>query len=176
MSSKWNVKRDINNNSKLNLDFTNSSIFQKAFISTILLSSVTFNLAFANENDSNDSNDDTSFEKIYHVYVGNKYIGKVTSKEDVNEVILSKELETKKVFKDYKLDGKSNISIVPEQVFSYDKVENDNYTTLEKLKQNMVVEAEAFAININGQVAVFRQNPVYVSLRQIAWEVLETLK
>lgn len=37
-------------------------------------------------------------------------------------------------------------------------------------------EPNSLRIQINGQVAVFRQNPVYVSLRQIAWEVLETLK
>ena len=29
---------------------------------------------------------------------------------------------------------------------------------------------------IDGEVARFNQNPVYVSLRQIAWEVLESLK
>lgn len=31
-------------------------------------------------------------------------------------------------------------------------------------------------IIVDGQVARFNQNPVYVSVRQIAWEVLETLK
>lgn len=36
-------------------------------------------------------------------------------------------------------------------------------------------ELNSLRIQINGQVAVFRQNPVYVSLRQIAWEVLESL-
>ena len=29
---------------------------------------------------------------------------------------------------------------------------------------------------IDGQVAVFNQNPVYVSIRQIAWEVLDSVK
>lgn len=29
---------------------------------------------------------------------------------------------------------------------------------------------------IDGKIAVFNQNPVYVSIRQIAWEVLESLK
>ncbi len=31
-------------------------------------------------------------------------------------------------------------------------------------------------ININGLLARFNQNPVYVSVRQIAWEVLESMK
>ena len=31
-------------------------------------------------------------------------------------------------------------------------------------------------ININGVLARFNQNPVYVSVRQIAWELLESLK
>ena len=34
-------------------------------------------------------------------------------------------------------------------------------------------EPTALQIIVDGQVAVFNQNPVYVSIRQIAWEVLE---
>lgn len=34
----------------------------------------------------------------------------------------------------------------------------------------------ALQVLIDGQVAVFNQNPVYVSIRQIAWEVLESVK
>ena len=37
-------------------------------------------------------------------------------------------------------------------------------------------EPTALQFIIDGQIAVFNQNPVYVSLRQIAWEVLESLK
>ena len=34
----------------------------------------------------------------------------------------------------------------------------------------------ALHVLIDGQLAVFNQNPVYVSVRQIAWEVLESVK
>lgn len=34
----------------------------------------------------------------------------------------------------------------------------------------------ALHVLIDGQLAVFNQNPVYVSVRQIAWEVLESIK
>ena len=37
-------------------------------------------------------------------------------------------------------------------------------------------EPTALQTIIDGQVAVFNQNPVYVSIRQIAWEVLESVK
>ena len=37
-------------------------------------------------------------------------------------------------------------------------------------------EPTALQFIIDGQIAVFNQNPVYVSIRQIAWEVLESLK
>ena len=37
-------------------------------------------------------------------------------------------------------------------------------------------EPTALEIIIDGQLARFNQNPVYVSLRQIAWEVIESLK
>ena len=36
-------------------------------------------------------------------------------------------------------------------------------------------EPTALQTIIDGQVAVFNQNPVYVSIRQIAWEVLESV-
>ena len=35
---------------------------------------------------------------------------------------------------------------------------------------------EALKIIINGQQVAFNPAPMYVSLRQIAWEVLESLK
>lgn len=37
-------------------------------------------------------------------------------------------------------------------------------------------EPTALQFIIDDQIAVFNQNPVYVSIRQIAWEVLESLK
>ena len=37
-------------------------------------------------------------------------------------------------------------------------------------------EPTALQTIVDGQVAVFNQNPVYVSVRQIAWEVLESVK
>ena len=37
-------------------------------------------------------------------------------------------------------------------------------------------EPTALKIIVDGQVAVFNKNPVYVSIRQIAWEVLESVK
>lgn len=41
---------------------------------------------------------------------------------------------------------------------------------------NYFKEPTMLDININGTRACFRQNPVYVSARQIAWEVMESLK
>ena len=149
MNSKWNVKRDKFNQ---NIIFTKNHLITKAMITTVLLSTITFNLAFADEEKSNE---DTSFGKIYHVYVGESYIGVVTSEEAISEVILEKEREIKKVYKDYNLNSVSKITIIPEQVFSY---EVDDTTTLSKLQQELVVEAEAYAIQINGQAVAFLKN------------------
>ena len=44
------------------------------------------------------------------------------------------------------------------------------------LKYSCFREPTALRFIVDGQIAVFNQNPVYVSLRQIAWEVLESLK
>lgn len=47
----------------------------------------------------------------------------------------------------------------------------------EKLPDNYALfhEPTSLRIQVNGEPVVFNQNPVYVSLRQIAWEVLETI-
>ena len=152
MSSKWNVKRDTNNQHKQTLILPKNNLFTKAIITTALLSTVTFNLAFANESKSDE---DASFEKIYHVYVGDSYIGVVRNAEAISEVILTKEREVKKLYKDYDLNSISNISVIPEQVFSY---EVDDNTTLSKLQQELVIEAEAYAVQINGQPVAFLKN------------------
>ncbi len=48
----------------------------------------------------------------------------------------------------------------------------------EKLPDNYAIfhEPTSLRIQVNGKPVIFDQNPVYVSLRQIAWEVMQTIE
>ena len=76
------------------------------------------------------------------------------------------------VFKDstFQLSREDCINIVAEK---------DGGAHLDKRippKYSCFREPTALQFIVDGQIAVFNQNPVYVSIRQIAWEVLESLK
>lgn len=147
MSSKWNIKRDFTKNQFLSLEQSKKSIFKKSAVTAVLLSTVTFNLAFANENNTNDS-----LQKIYHVYIDNNYIGSVSNEEAVSEAIQTKEKEASTQFKGFDIEAGTNVTIIPEKVFSY---QTNDFETLEKLQEEIGVETEAYALQVDGQPIVY---------------------
>jgi len=75
MNSFWNKKEENNR-------FTyNFSSFKKVSIIAVLMTSLTINMGFAKEHTKENLN------KIYHVYVGNDYIGAVSDENAIQEVI-----------------------------------------------------------------------------------------
>ncbi|RUL49442.1 M23 family metallopeptidase [Lysinibacillus antri] len=154
MSSKWNVKKDFTKEQHLSLDQKKKSIIKKAILTAALLSTVTFNLAFANEDSSKES-----FEKIYHVYLEDTYIGPVSEEEAVLEVIETKEKEASVQFDGMEVDAGSNISLVPEQVFSY---QTNDSETIEKLNSELVVQTPAYALKVGDEsIAYFKDEKDY---------------
>lgn len=149
MSSKWNINGDFTKKQTISLKSSKSNIFKKAVITTLLFTTLSSSHAFADETSAN------TFEKIYHVYLGDTYIGAVSNEETVTEMIETKVQEAKAVYKDYNLDGTSNVTIIPEQVFSY---ETDDATTIEKLNEDMIIEAESYALKIEGQPVIYLKN------------------
>lgn len=147
MSSKWNIKRDFTKHHQLSLLQNKRGIIKKAAITAVLLSSVTFNLAFANESDNIES-----LDKIYHVYVGDKYIGAVSDEKAINKIIKTKENEASNQFKGFSVDANSSISLIPEQVFSH---ETNDAETLDKLNKELVVQADAFAFKVDGKAVTY---------------------
>ena len=139
MSSKWN-KKDLKI-FNLGLFKRGNDKYGKAAIAALLLSSLTFNLGFAKETEDKDT-----FKKIYHVYVANSYIGSVSEETAIQEVIDQKQQEASTQYKEFSIDASSNITVVPEQVF---KVEVKDSETLEKLQEAIVVEAKAYALQVN---------------------------
>ena len=146
MSSKWNINGDFTKKQTISLKSTKTNIFKKAAITTLLFTTISSSYLYANTTSAN------GFDKIYHVYVGDTYIGAVSNEEAVTEIIETKEQEAKAIYQDYVLDGSSNVTLIPEQVFSY---ETDDASTLTTLHEEMVVEAESYALQIDGQPALY---------------------
>ena len=146
MSSKWNIKEDFTKKHTISLKSSKYNIFKKVAITTLLVTTIGVSNAFANSTSAD------TFEKIYHIYVGDTYLGPVSNEEAVTQIIETKEQEAKGIYKDYVLDGSSNVTLIPEQVFSY---ETDDATTLSKLKEQMIVEAESYALQIDGKPVVY---------------------
>src|SRR5690606_15811012 len=148
MSSKWNIKGNSDHSNINLLNQNNASVWKKAIITSVALSMITFNLAFASE-------DIESLDKIYHVYLEDTYIGAVSDEEKVKKVIKAKENEASSKFQDYEVDASALVSIVPEQVFSYKTNDNE---TLEKLNQVLEVQTDAYALEVNGQPVAYLKN------------------
>ena len=73
---------------KLNvLSNRKSSLIKKAAISVLLLSGFSYNMAFANEAESN-----SDLKEIYHIYSSGEYVGALSDTSEIQEMI-DKKLE-----------------------------------------------------------------------------------
>ncbi len=147
MSSKWNKKRDFAKQQTTSLLQNHKGMIKTAAVTAILLSSVTFNLAFAKG-----SEDKGSLDKIYHIYLAKNYIGAVSNAEAVEDIIEEKEKEAKSQFEEFSVDAESSISIIPEKVFSY---KTNDQEVLATLKEQLVAKADAYALSVSGQPVVY---------------------
>ena len=147
MSSKWNKKRDFAKQNTSSLLQNHKGMIKTATVTAILLSSVTFNLAFAKG-----SQDKGALDKIYHIYLANNYIGAVSSAEAVQDIVEKKENEVKAEFKEFSVNAESSVAIIPERVFSY---KTNDKEVLETLKEQLVATADAYALSVNGQPVVY---------------------
>ena len=115
-----------------------------AAVLALLISTVTFNLGFANETNKEE------FAKIYHVYVANAYVGSVADEATVAQIVKQKEIEASKQYKQMELDAGSDITVVPEQVFT---VDTNEVQAVKDLQQAITVQAKAYSLQV-GDTAV----------------------
>lgn len=139
MSSFWSREEK---NSRFTYTF---SSIKKVSIITVLMTSLTFNVGFAKENHKED------LHKIYHVYVGNKYIGAVSNEEAIQEIIASKEKEAKQQYKELSIDASSSVKIIPEQVFNNEAKDAE---VLAKIEQSLVAQSPAFTLFVDQKPVV----------------------
>lgn len=119
--------------------------FLKAATAALIITTLTYNLAFAKE-------DTLTLEQIYHVYVGNEYMGAVNSEKTVDDLVAQKEEAASIQYKELSVDADLNIKVIPELVY---KADTNNEETLEKLNDALVVEAEAYQVSIDGETVLY---------------------
>jgi murein DD-endopeptidase MepM/ murein hydrolase activator NlpD len=147
LDSKTKLKDRLKNMSK-SLFSRHEGRFVKAAAAALLLTTLTYNFAFAKE-------DSASLNKIYHVYYGEQYIGAVTSEKKVDELITEKEEAASTQYKELSVDAGSNVKILPELVF---KSEVNSEETLEKLNDSIIVQATAYKVTVNGETVAYLKN------------------
>ncbi|SDN85732.1 Murein DD-endopeptidase MepM and murein hydrolase activator NlpD, contain LysM domain [Psychrobacillus sp. OK028] len=123
-----------------------SNIVKKAAISVLLISSISFNMAFAKESESN------TLKEIYHIYTDGQYVGTISDQTKIQSMLDKKVEKSSSQYKNMTLTAGSNLSVVSEQVFTPNT--NDE-TTLQKLEGLIEVEAKAFALSVNDEMAVY---------------------
>lgn len=123
-----------------------SNMVKKATVSVLLISSVSFNMAFANERENN------TLKEIYHIYSNGQYVGALADKSEMQAIIDQKVKDSSSQYENLPLKAGSNLSVVSEQVFT---PSTNDEATLQKLDELIEVEATAFALLVNDEMAVY---------------------
>ncbi len=118
----------------------------KIVMATMLLSTVTVSAGFAEENAED------GLSAIYHVYDDTAYLGTVSNEQTIENVLKKKEQQVSAQYKDLEIEVGSNITVVPEQVFT---VVADDTSTAEKLEQAADIQADAYTLQIGDQVVAY---------------------
>jgi murein DD-endopeptidase MepM/ murein hydrolase activator NlpD len=116
-------------------------------VMTIICLALTFNLAFAE-----DPTTESTTEEIFHIYNDEEYIGAVTDEQTIDTLIATKKEEASTQYEDYTIDAGTNITVVPEQVFT---VAVDEKQALQTLEQSIAIEAKAMAFVVGGQTVAY---------------------
>lgn len=137
------------------------NIIQKTAIIVLFTSSLTMSTGFADDNNS------SKLQKVFHIYASNQYVGLVSDEKAIKELFNEKLARASAKYDNLSLSTGADISIVSEKVF--DKQTNDT-KILDKLDSLLTIEAEAFALSVNNEIAV------YVSDLATYDEVVKNLK
>ena len=121
-------------------------------MSVVVFASVSLGLASLDRvsADSSKKNNNT----VYYVYLEDEYVGTISDKDIIEKLKDKKISEFKdEMDKKYKLTVGSDLTLIPEQVGSEAKT-NDR-EVIQKLDEQLAVEAEATAIVLDGKAAVY---------------------
>lgn len=145
MNLKWNIGNRMRSSFEYK-PYHTSNVMKKAAVTALLVSSFTFNIGFAKENES------IPLQKIFHIYASGEYVGSISDKSKVIELVEAKINQASSQYNELNLRNGSDISFISEQVFTN---ETKDEKTLEKLDELVTVTAEAFALSVNDEIAVY---------------------
>ncbi|MHA6260962.1 peptidoglycan DD-metalloendopeptidase family protein [Sporosarcina sp. CAU 1771] len=143
MSDRIEMKNQIKSTSRKHL----YQRIQKVLFLTILL------VGFSTK--SGIASSDTDLLTIYHVYSNGEYIGALSDESTLEQLKEEKLNEAKTEYVDYTLTIGTDLSIIPERVFTTGH--NDDLV-VEKLEESLVVEAKAIGMNIGGEQVLYVNN------------------
>ncbi|WP_062107937.1 M23 family metallopeptidase [Bacillus niameyensis] len=110
---------------------------------------------------------DTKLETVYHVYMDDTYLGKVSDTTVVESAVSGIIDEQLKEYSGYQLELDNKISYIPEQVF---RINEENDLVIKELKNHARVKANAIAITVNDKPLI------YLKSREDAEKAIEDLK
>jgi murein DD-endopeptidase MepM/ murein hydrolase activator NlpD len=120
----------------------------KVALSSIIATSLAFGIAsspLASE----------SLTTVYYVYLNSEYIGTISDKSVVNDVVEDKVEQLKEEYSNYDISLESQLSYIPEQVFR--STANDQ-SVIETLEAELKPQVESFAVVIGDSPAVYLEN------------------
>lgn len=112
---------------------------------------------------------DSNLTTVYYVYNQDDYIGTVSDKEVINSALHKKVSEAEDNYQQVNLTIGSELTYIPEQVFG-SGANTDDEKVIQELTDSLDVEAEAYALKIGDESAV------YVKDYEAAEKVIEALK
>ncbi|CAM3625201.1 M23 family metallopeptidase [Aeromicrobium ponti] len=102
------------------------------------------------------ANDD-KLMTVYYVYMDDQYIGTVSDKEIIENMVDTKIKELEGSYKGLQLSLGSELSFIPEQVFESNS-EVNNSEAVNEIKDDIEIQAEAAALVIGGTTVAYVEN------------------
>lgn len=143
------------------------SILKKTAVTAIAAAAITFaGTALTAENTSANT---SSLTTVYYVYLDNQYIGTVSDKSVIENIVNEKLKEAKTSYNNLNLSLDSKISYVPEQVFRSKTITKDSEVG-QNIGNEISVQADAAQLVIDGEPVAYVEN------EEKASEVIKQMK
>ncbi|MEI5908375.1 M23 family metallopeptidase [Bacillus spongiae] len=139
----------------------NTSLIKKSIITTLIVSTLTVQPVGATDEHA------SSIDTMYHIYLSDQYLGAVSDRAAVEEIIETKVNLASEEYGMDTVDVAEPFTYVPEQVFSE---EVDDASVLEKVANSIEIQAEAVALEVNGKAIA------YVKNSEAAEEVMKSIQ
>lgn len=113
-------------------------------------------------------NEQQNLEPVYHIYHSTSYLGAVSEDAPIDELIDGKIEEAADDYENLRLAPSEELNILTEQAVASNA--KDDEAVISKLDEQLAIKAEAFALQVGGEAAV------YVKDRKAYEETVQLIK